>query len=80
MDSSLLTGTVAGNEDRYHRRILVCALTLVEPSDAIIRQVKFVLLLQVNRSRDYGRDGDDHQQCTNELLPQFLHAADLAHY
>jgi len=80
MDSGLLTRAAAGDVDRHYSRILVGALTLVKPDDAVVRQVKFVLLLKVDGGRYYSRNGDNHQQRTNELLPQFLHPADLAHH
>ncbi len=69
MDSGLLAGAVAGDENCYNGRILISALALIEPGNAIIGQVKFVLLLKVDGSRNDGRNGDDHQQRANELLP-----------
>ena len=54
MDSGFFAGAVPRDEYRYHRRILVSALALVEPGDAVVRQVKFVLLLKVDGSGNYG--------------------------
>ena len=80
MDSGLLAGTSGGDVDRDHGRILAGALALIEPGDAVVGQVEFVLLLKVDGSGNHGRHGDDHQQRTDELLPQFLHRTDLAHH
>src|SRR6185369_15008302 len=70
MYPSLFTWALRSDKYRHHRRILADSLALIEPSDAVVRQVKFVLLLKVDGSRNDGRHGDDHQQCTDELLPQ----------
>jgi hypothetical protein len=44
-------------------------LALIEPGYTVVRQVKFILLLKVDSSRNDGGHRDDHQERTNELLP-----------
>ena len=73
MDSGLLAGTSGGDVDGDYGGILAVALALIEPGDAVVGQVEFVLLLKIDGSGDHRRDGDDHQQRADELLPQFLH-------